>query len=190
MTENEIQPIIRPGSPATTGPTTTVSVERVLAYQERMEEVNKRQRDSLTRLLEKIKELEERNRKDASEIAQLTGAVVAAEQRIAEVQVQLDRAIEERNEAVAAVAAVKSLMDQAKDLTVDGEPVTATTAKVVWERHYDTEPAHDEAEVALDASESTPPPIVPGAMPIGEERPASGFGTSDDDRPGRHASLT
>lgn len=186
MSENEIQPIIRPEA-RPVGPTMVMSVERVLAYQERMELVNKRQRESIDRLMKERGELQDRNRQDAAEIARLTGQIVAAEQQAAEIQVQLDRAVEERNEAVAAVAAVQSLMAQAKDLTVDGEPVTATTAKVVWERHYDTESARDEAEVALDA---TLPPIVPGDLPVGEERPASSFGASDDDRPGRHASLT
>lgn len=146
-----------------------VKVSDIEAYDARWQKTRDNQRDSINRLLEKIKELEETNRRDAAEIARLTGVLVTEEERSAALQVELD--------------------------LLKGTPdFTSTSEQAVWHPRHDAEEVRDEAEVALDAIEATlpfdGPPIVPGELPEGEERPASGWDALDDNSPGRHASLT
>lgn len=188
MTDEE-QPGIVPADAVVTKGKVTVKIADIERYQARMELVNQRQKESIDRLLSQIKELNERNRQDAGEIARVTGLLVQAEEGARQLQVQLDRAVEERQVAIDAVKGVQLFLnDRVKEFTTDGDSIT--NAQAVWDRHADLLPAPDEAELALSAIEATLP-IVPGADVIhGEVRPASSWSASDDESSGRHASLT
>ena len=162
----EIPPILNPDNRPET-PTITVSVARILSYQEGVQTRAQRQADSINRLLLRIDQLEQRNKDDATEIARLTGLLVERETDLGNLQVQHDRAAEERNELAATVRSMHDLMDTREaSHTIDGEPISHA-GEVVWEHRLDAPPLLDEAVLALPEGNSTPIAMVA----LGEERP-------------------
>jgi hypothetical protein len=149
--------------------TMTVRVGDVIAYQERTQTMRANQIASMNRLLkrieelealddtgmlDKIKQLEAINSRDADTIASLDGQLGTAIEDLRALNVRLQQVISERDEFLNTVNdAMAYLAQRIASHTRDGDPVHPTPADETtshevdtqWDRHADVSVDHEEA---------------------------------------------